>query len=164
MKIVLSLLAALLAASLHAAPAAPASVPAAVAIDTKLLSALAAADDERQAATKAADRGRLAAIFSDELRYAHSSGKVDSKASYTESLVSGQTVYESFEYKERTFLPVAPGVALMSGRVLVHSRNNGQSVALDLNFLAVWREEQGHWRFLAWQSCRNNPAPAPVVK
>ena len=28
----------------------------------------------------------------------------------------------------------------------------------DLNFLAVWREENGKWRFLAWQSCRNPPA------
>jgi len=23
-----------------------------------------------------------------------------------------------------------------------------------LSFLAVWREENGKWRFLAWQSCK----------
>ena len=27
----------------------------------------------------------------------------------------------------------------------------------DLNYLAVWREEKGKWRFLAWQSCKNPP-------
>lgn len=131
------------------------------AIDEKLIAAVAAADDERQAATKAGERARLELIFSDELRYAHSSGKIDTKDSYIESLVSHQTVYESFEYKERTFLPVAPGIVLMSGRVLVHSSNGGQKIALDLNFLAVWREEKGQWRFLAWQSCRN---PVAVSK
>jgi len=23
-----------------------------------------------------------------------------------------------------------------------------------LSYLAVWREENGQWRFLAWQSCK----------
>lgn len=136
-------------------------LPPVAAVNSAFLAAVTAADDERLAATKAGDRGRLEAIFSDGLRYAHSNGKIDSKASYIESLVSRQTVYESFEYKERTFTPAGPGVVLMSGRVLVNSRNNGQPLALDLNFLAVWREEGGHWRFLAWQSCRNQP-PAPA--
>ena len=27
-----------------------------------------------------------------------------------------------------------------------------------LSFLAVWREEKGQWRFLAWQSCKLPPA------
>jgi hypothetical protein len=136
----------------------PAKLPAAA--GDKLIAAVTAADDERQAATTAADRARLEAIFSNDLRYAHSSGLVDSKASYIASLVSRQAVYESFDYKERAFLPAAPGIVLMTGRVLVHSRNGGEKVALDLNFLAVWREENGHWRFLAWQSCRNPPTPA----
>lgn len=132
------------------------------AAEDKLIAAVRAADDERTAATMAADPARLAAIFSDELRYAHSSGRVDTKASYVESLTSRSTVYESFDYKERTFKPAAPGVVLMTGRVVIHSRNNGQPVALDLNFLAVWREEGGRWRFLAWQSCKNPPpATAP---
>jgi Domain of unknown function (DUF4440) len=119
-----------------------------------------AADDERVAATIAADPARLAAIFSEELRYAHSSGKVDTKASYTRSLVSHGTIYESFDYLERKFKAAGPGVVLMTGRVLIHSRNDGAPVVLDLNFLAVWREENGHWRFLAWQSSRNPPPQA----
>ncbi len=131
----------------------------------KLLAAVTAADEERLAATKAGDRARLDAIFSDELHYAHSSGKVDTKASYMDALVSHLTVYESFNYKERTFLPAGPGIVLMIGHVLIQASNNGQRTDNDLNFLAVWREENGHWRFLAWQSCKNPPAaPAPAAK
>jgi hypothetical protein len=63
------------------------------AADDKLIAAVRAADEERMAATKSADPKRLDAIFSDELRYAHSSGKVDDKNSYVKSLTSHSTVY-----------------------------------------------------------------------
>ncbi len=145
------------------APLRAADLPAPAGPNDKLIAAVAAADDERQAATKAGDRARLDAIFSDDLRYAHSSGHVDTKVSYMEALVSHNTVYESFDYPERNFKSVAPGIVLMTGRVLIHSHNGDQKLALDLNFLAVWREENGKWRFLAWQSCRN-PVAAPTPK
>ncbi len=126
----------------------------------RMLAAARAADDERIAATMAADPARLDAIFSDELRYAHSSGKVDTKTSYMKSLVSRSTVYESFDYQGRNFKVAGPGVVIMTGRVVIHTGNDGQKGIIDLNFLGVWREENGRWRFLAWQSCRNPPPPA----
>ena len=113
------------------------------------------------AAMKTADAARLDAILSDELRYAHSGGSVDNKASFVDSLVTGKSTYENFEYKDRTIHPAAPGIALMSGRVLVKVRVGNQPLSLDLNYLSVWREENGKWRFLAWQSSRN-PVPEPV--
>src|SRR4051812_18164606 len=94
------------------------------AADDKITAAVRAADDERLAATQSGTRARLEAIFSDELRYAHSSGKVDTKASYVQSLVTHSTVYESFDYKERNFPPAGPGVVLMTGRVLIKATNN----------------------------------------
>ena len=120
---------------------------------------LAAADDARVAATKSADRDKLTEIFSDDLRYAHSSGTVDTKQSYIESLTSGRTKYLTLDYEERAFTFPAPGVALMTGRAHVKVANATGEVDMKLSFLAVWREENGHWRFLAWQSCKL-PAPA----
>jgi hypothetical protein len=113
---------------------------------------LKAADDERVAATIAADQSRLAAILSDDLHYAHSSGAVDTKASYMESLTSGRLKYVSMQYEARDFTFPAPGVALMIGRANVEVAKADGKTAMKLTFLAVWREEQGHWRFLAWQS------------
>lgn len=128
---------------------------AAAAADEKWLAALRAADDERIAATTAASRERLEAIYSDDLHYAHSSGKVDTKASQIQAILSGASAYESFEHKQRTFVPAAPGIALMKGRVIVNLRTKaGAKNTLDLTYLAVWREEKGKWRFYAWQSCR----------
>jgi ketosteroid isomerase-like protein len=150
----------LFAAALLITALAPAAATAATA--SASIVAVTAADDERCAATQAGDRAGLAASYSDDLHYAHSNGKIDTKASQIEGVINGPNIYEKFEYKDRTFVPAGPGVVLMKGRVLVHmkSKTTGQKLVNDLNYLAVWREENGKWRFLAWQSCRNVP-PAP---
>ena len=133
------------------------------AADDKIIAAVKIADAERVAATKAGDGPRLDAIFSNDLRYAHSSGHVDTKASYIKALTSHSTVYESYDYKEQNFSVVAPGIVLMTGRVLSHTKNASGANDLDLNFLGVWRDEGGKWRFLAWQSCKNPPPAAPAA-
>ena len=134
------------------------------AADDKLLAAVRAADEERVAATKSGDRARLDAIFSNDLHYAHSNGKLDTKASYVESLVKRTTVYEKYEYVVREFRPAGPGVVIMLGRALIESSGTGGKQKNDLNFLSVWREENGKWRFLAWQSCKNPPdTPLPTA-
>lgn len=151
------LLIALVALTLLAAPAGAADDP--------KTDAVRAADDERIAAILAADKGRLNAIFADDLRYAHSTGGVDTKASYMDSLLSGKLKYVTYEYQERNFTIVAPGAAVMTGRV--HAKSESAKGVNDsvLGFLAVWREENGKWRFLAWQSCKLPPAaPAPAAK
>jgi ketosteroid isomerase-like protein len=116
------------------------------------LDAVRQADDERVAATIAADRARLGAIFSDDLEYRHSSGVVNDKAAYIDVIATGRTKYFSIAYEERKFKPVAPGIVLMTGRCHIKSANDGKTLDHYLGFLAVWRLEAGAWRFLAWQS------------
>ena len=130
------------------------------AADDPRLAALRAADDERATATVAADRAKLNAIFSDDLRYAHSTGAVDTKRSYLESIMSGRTKYHAIQFEERNFTFPAPEIALEAGRVhMKTSSSTGETDAI-FSFLAVWREEKGQWRFLAWQSCKLAPSPA----
>jgi len=119
-----------------------------------VLDAVRQADDARVAATIAADRAKLNAIFSDDLNYAHSGGMVNDKAAYMNTIVSGHTKYFSIEYEKRKFTLGAPGIVLMTGSCFMKSANDGKPLNLHLNFLAVWRLEGGAWRFLAWQSCR----------
>jgi hypothetical protein len=135
-----------------------AALPAA---EDKVIAAVRAADDERAAAMIAGDRARLTAIFSDQLRYAHSSGTVDTKATFTEGLATGRQKYTSIKYEERAFQAIAPDVMLMTGRGHFAVGSGAASNVLHLGFLAVWRLEQGRWRFVAWQSCRIPPPAAP---
>lgn len=131
------------------------------AADDARVAVVRAADDERVAATIAGDRARLAALYSDDLRYVHSSGKIDNKAEHADGLGKRTSVYTRFDYQTREFRLAAPSVMLMSGRVIIHSTNAKGKNENDVNFLAVWREEQGRWKLLAWQAAKNLP-PAPV--
>jgi hypothetical protein len=149
MKPFLTIAAILIVASLHAD-------------DDPPLATLRAADDERVAATIAADRARLGKILSDDLRYAHSNGIVDMKASFTDTLAIGRTKYEVIRYEERNFTFPAPRIALMNGRAKLTVTTATGGIDTVLAFLAVWREEDGKWRFLAWQSCRLPPPEAPA--
>ncbi|OAI58054.1 DUF4440 domain-containing protein [Verrucomicrobiaceae bacterium SCGC AG-212-N21] len=126
--------------------------------DHPSLAAVQTADKTRIAAMQAGDREKLGAIFSDDLRYAHSSGVVDTKASFTEVLATGQTKYTGYDYVEQKFTFPAPGIALMTGKAHVKAVTATGEMDSVLSFLAVWREEKGQWRFLAWQSCKLPPA------
>jgi hypothetical protein len=65
------------------------------------------ADDSRVAALIADDPTRLAAILSDDLRYAHSSGFADTKASYLAALAKGRTKHPAIDYEERQPRPAS---------------------------------------------------------
>lgn len=121
------------------------------------LTAVKAADEARMSAMKSADRDKLTAIFSDDLRYSHSSGVVDTKASFIDVLTKGTTKYLSVDYEDRNFTFPAPGIALMTGRAKFKIGTPNGDIDPTLAFLAVWRLEDGQWRFLAWQSCKLTP-------
>ncbi len=120
--------------------------------------ALLAADDARIAAMRAGDRAALTAVFADDLRYAHSNGIVDTKASFIDILTSGATKYLEYDHIERQASLAAPGVALVSGRARIVAESAKGQMDSILSYLAVWRLENGQWRFLAWQSCKLPPA------
>src|SRR5690242_2901029 len=111
-----------------------------------------AADDARVAAFTSADKAKLEATISDDLRYVHSSGKLDTKASMIEALTTGKSAYHAMTYENRDFREVAPGLVLVNGRVKVQLGKTEPFTELYLSFLAAYRLEKGAWKFLAWQS------------
>ena len=106
--------------------------------------------------TKAGDRARLEASYSDEptTRTQRQGGY----RSRIDGIVNGGNIYERIEYKDRNFGRSRP--ASCSRRAGQFSRATRPAVQTinDLNYLAVWRRKR--WRFLAWQSCKNPPADA----
>jgi hypothetical protein len=131
------------------------------AADDPRIAALMAADDARVSAMTSPNREKLEAVLSADLHYAHSTGAVDTMTSFIDKLASGVTRYLAFEYEERTFTFPSADIALMTGRVKIKAVTSNGSVADTLGYLGVWRNEGGHWHFLAWQSCKL-PAPDGV--
>ena len=133
-------------------------LPFAAAAEDPKVAALTTVDDARVAAMLKPSKATLDTVLSDDLRYAHSNGKVDTKASLTSSLLGGEAKYVSYKYSERSFKFPAPDVALMAGRLEVQAVVDGISMTTGISYLAVWRLEKGQWKFLAWQSCKIPPA------
>ena len=88
---------------------------------------------------------------------------MDDKTSYIDALATGRTKYVAWKYEERNFTFPAPGIALMTGRARTTVAKADGTADMLLGYLGVWHEENGQWRFVAWQSCKL-PEPAPAAK
>ncbi|MEO0494302.1 MAG: nuclear transport factor 2 family protein [Actinomycetota bacterium] len=93
----------------------------------------------------------LERLLSDDLVYTHSSGSVDTKASFLDSVRNGPVQYRTVERSEDVVRLVGD-TALFSGRAAIHLEFDGHPVDLDLRYLAVWVQHDGAWRFEAWHS------------
>ena len=128
--------------------------------DDPRVAAVLAADDARIAAMTAADTVALAPLLSPDLRYSHSNGVVDTKASLLELIGGKATRYISYRLVERGVRFASPEIALEHGRAEVVLEKDGKQTEATFLFLAVWRFEDGAWRFLEWQSARPPSAGA----
>jgi hypothetical protein len=123
------------------------------------VTAVLAADDARIAAMTAADPEALKPLLSSDLRYSHSNGTVDTKDSFLELIRGKATRYVAYRPVERGVRFASPDIALEHGRAEVVLEKNGVRTEATFLFLAVWRLEEGSWRFLEWQSARPPAAP-----
>ena len=130
--------------------------------DDARIAALLGLSDARIKAVVEADTQQLSALLSDDLRYTHSNGSVDTKDEFIAALTSGRSNYHSFAPFDRVFTFPAPGIALESGKALIAVEGTAGKLDALFSYLAVWREEQGTWRFVAWQSARLPQGVAPA--
>jgi uncharacterized protein (TIGR02246 family) len=122
---------------------------------------VAAAEKKRFAAMIAGDLDTLGALLADDLTYVHSSGRVDSKAQFLDSLRTGRQKY--FEIApEDTSVRVFGDTAVSTGRSAMHVSAGGQDMRFRIQFTDVWVRRNGRWQMVAWQSTRlPEPSPAP---
>ena len=104
--------------------------------------------DARIAAMGEQDAETLEGL-SEAMVYTHSSGSVDTKASFLDNVRNGPVQYRSVERSDHT-ARLAGDTALFSGRAKIHARRTPTD--LDLRYLAVWARVDGAWRFEAWHS------------
>ena len=115
-----------------------------------------ALEEERFAAMIARDFPRLQLLVHDELMYTHSSGVVDGKATWLDSMKSGRVKYKKAQCTERK-VRMYGDTALITGRAQIEAEIGGQPKTLKLLFLNAWTKTPQGWKFVAWQS---TPQPA----
>ena len=117
----------------------------------------------RLTAMMAGDGDALARLMSDQLRFVHSDGRVESKADYVKNMMAGDTQYSDAKTSELETMQVSPEVVVVLGVQDMRKRLGTEWSNIKLRYLAVWRNENGVWRMVAWQSARpsgNSVVPA----
>jgi hypothetical protein len=109
------------------------------------------ADDARYAAQTANDFAAMERMFGQDLVYIHSSGAVDNKDTYIESMRSGRVKYKAVrrgETKVRTY----GCLAIITGTADLDVNVGGEDRSLRLRFHSVWVKRGQSLQFVSWQA------------
>ncbi|HVU25180.1 MAG TPA: nuclear transport factor 2 family protein [Opitutus sp.] len=131
------------------------------ATDADDFAAVRRADQQRIVATIAADTAKLGALLSDDLRYARADGQPQTKAELLAAVADSRIKYVSVVPQDLAFQAIVPGAVAMSGNARLVVVTGERRLEFVLHFLAVWRNESGHWRLLAYQSSPPVASPTP---
>ena len=112
-----------------------------------------AADARRFTAMVQGDQAALDGLLADDLTYTHSSGQMESKAQFLESLRSGKLRYLSAQPSDQA-VRLYGDTAVVTGRAEIKANNQGQELVLSLRFTEVWVKSGGTWKLTAWQSTK----------
>ena len=135
-------------ATLNALAAAP-STAEARAIETEVLKL----DRQRVEALLKGDLKTLERLYSDQLVYIHSAGKIDSKPPYLASLASGNLTYVSLTYDPAPRVTVAGrDTALVTGKATIEVKNKaGQLTKRVLTTTTVYVRGSNGWQIVSYQ-------------
>src|ERR1044072_5377654 len=99
------------------------------------------------------DMAKLGQLLADDLTYTHSSGRVDSKEQFLDSLKTGAVKYESMTHSN-VKVSLYGNTAVMRGESDMKLQSGGRPVAFRIRFLNVYVKKDGRWQLTAWQSTR----------
>lgn len=114
-------------------------------------SAVSAAVEALRKAMIAADQSTLEKLTAAELRYGHSSGRLENKAQFIEALTSGKSGFSAIELDEQT-VSVVDKIAMVHHVFNATRRKQGDQVKLFT--LTVWLQQQDQWKLLARQAAK----------
>lgn len=117
----------------------------------KDIAAIEALEDKRYAAMLAGDTDTLAELFHDELAYVHSTGGIDTKASYIDGLTNKVFAYQKIARDDQT-VRVHKDIAMVYNHMQADVMIRGNLHHLDNRLLAVWSRDDGVWRLIGLQS------------
>ncbi|MDM9382743.1 nuclear transport factor 2 family protein [Chlorogloeopsis sp. ULAP01] len=108
-------------------------------------------EERRYQAMLAKDITLLEHLLSEDLSYVHSTGFVDSKASYIAFVRSGGVQYQQIE-RENLVVRTYSDTAVVTGRILMTVVIKGEVRFIDNVFVNIWEKRNQGWQFVHWQS------------
>jgi hypothetical protein len=96
----------------------------------------------------------LGALVADDLSYGHSSGKVDTKASFIGDLVDRKSDFVSITITDQTIKVVDGHTAIVRHTLAADTNDSGKPGKVALKILGIWQKQGGEWKMLARQAVR----------
>jgi ketosteroid isomerase-like protein len=115
--------------------------------------AVATAVESLRKAMLDADKANLDKYTAPELSYGHSSGRVETKAEFVESLVTGKSDFTSINLTDQT-IKMAGNTAIVRHVLAGETNDNGNKATVKLSILTIWQKQKGEWKLLARQAVR----------
>jgi len=98
------------------------------------------------------DTALLGRMLAEDLVYVHSTGVVDTKASFLESLTAGKLRYLALTPDAVEVRLLGEGGAVVTGRADIKVLANGKEIAFPARFTSVYAKHHGRWLLAVWQA------------
>jgi ketosteroid isomerase-like protein len=97
------------------------------------------------------NRSALNDIAANDLSYGHSSGKIEDKTAFVESIASGKSDFVTLDLGNQT-IKVSGKTALVRHKLSAQTSDNGNPGSVNLGVLLVFQKQKGNWKLLARQA------------
>lgn len=99
------------------------------------------------------DSTTLSKLVTDDLTYGHSSGKIEDKKTFMNTLLTGQSDFVTIDLTNQTII-VHGKTAIVRHILSANTKDNNTPGTVKLAVLTVWVKEHHQWRLLARQAVR----------
>ena len=110
-------------------------------------------DRKRMQAMAKKDIATLDELIAEDLIYAHSTTRLDTKTSLIDNMLSGKTVYSSVEPSKVVAQDLGDTVVL-TGECQIKVSVDGKPNAFGVRFTDVYAMRYGKWQMVTWQSTK----------
>jgi hypothetical protein len=97
------------------------------------------------------DEASLKKITSENLTYGHSSGKMEDKKAFVNSLVSGNSDFVTIKLEEQSSI-INGNTAIVRHKLYASTLDNGKSGDVKLGVMLIFIFEKGDWKLLGRQA------------
>lgn len=121
---------------------------------TKQEKAVAAAVEAMRKAMVEGNKDMLEKLSHDSLSYGHSGGKVESKASFVDNIVNGNSDFVTIDLTGQTIF-VSGKTAIVRHRLSATTNDKGKGPGtVNLAIMGVWQKDKKEWKLLARQAVK----------
>jgi ketosteroid isomerase-like protein len=99
------------------------------------------------------DKALLESLTAPDLNYGHSSGLIEDRAAFINSIVTGKNDFKSLELSNQTVNLVGKDLAFVRHNLKAEiGLLDGSSITPDIGVFQVWQKQKGQWKLLARQA------------